>query len=63
MKIDGGAPSQRGPDQPAKSDTEEAAEQPHDASFGEEEAAHVAVSGAKRFQDADFAAAFEDGHH
>ena len=40
-----------------------AAEQSHDAGFDEEKLLDVAIGGAKRFEDADFAAALEDRHH
>src|SRR5207249_1105994 len=61
MKINGGAPSQRGTDQPAERYAKNAAKESHSAGFRKEKAAHVAVGCAKRFQYADFAAAFGDG--
>src|SRR5260370_7436111 len=63
MKVDGCAPSQRQPDEPAESDTEETTEESHGASFREEKAAHVTVRCAERLQDANLTAAFEDIHH
>src|SRR5207253_10088056 len=63
VKINGGAPSQRQPDQPAERDAKNPAEKSHGAGFRKEKTAHVAVSCAKRLQDTDLAAAFEDGHH
>jgi hypothetical protein len=49
-------------DEPAEKKAENAAEETHDASFEEEKLLDVAVRGAEGFEDADFAAAFEDGH-
>ncbi len=62
MKVDGCAPSKRLTDQPTESDTEETAEEAHGAGFGKEKTADVAVGSTKSFQDADLAAALEDGH-
>src|SRR6266699_2858769 len=63
VEVDGCTPGQGAADQPSERDTEEAAEEPHGAGFRKEKAAHVAVGCAERFQDANLAAAFEDGHH
>src|SRR6266404_3057897 len=57
------APSQRGPNQPTERDTEETAEKSHGTSFCKEKAAHIAAGCAERFENGDFAATFEDGHH
>src|ERR1700682_5958700 len=63
VKVDRCSPSECLPDEPAERDTEEPAEESHGASFRKEKAAHVSVGRAQRFQDADLAPAFEDGHH
>src|SRR5208282_4903957 len=50
-------------DHPTERDANRTANQTHGARFGEEEAAHVSVTGTHGLHDSDFAPAFEDGHH
>src|SRR5689334_12656363 len=63
MQVDVGSESKRAADEPSEQDTENAAEEAHDSSFDKEKLLDVAVGGAEGFQDADFAAALENGHH
>src|SRR2546429_85768 len=63
MQVDVGAESKRAADEPSEQDTENAAKKPHDSSFDKEKLLDVAVGGAERFEDADFAAALENRHH
>src|SRR3984885_810438 len=62
-EINIGAKVNRMADKPADRHSADSAEQSHGARFDEEEAAHVAVCRAQRFEDADLAAALKDCHH
>src|SRR2546429_4478217 len=62
MQVEIGAESERAADEPAEKRSKHAAEKAHDTGFHKEKLFDVAVGGAKGFQDADFAAALEDGH-
>src|SRR6185437_6837267 len=62
-EINVGAKGERAADKPADEDSADAAEQAHHARFGEEKLFDVAIIGAERFENADFAAALENGHH
>src|SRR5215472_5067996 len=62
MQVEIGAESERAADEPAEKRSKHAAEKAHDTGFDKEKLLDVAVGGAKGFQDADFAAALEDGH-
>src|SRR6266568_4225263 len=62
MQIEIGAESKSSADEPAENCSENAAEKTHYASFDEEKVHDVAVGSAEGFEDADFAAALEDGH-
>ena len=61
-EIDVGAESDGAAEEPAKEHAENAAEKAHYTCFEEEELLDVGVGGAEGFENADFAAAFEDGH-
>src|SRR5690349_25101785 len=63
MQIEVGAESKRAADEPAKKRSENAAKKAHDSGFNKEKLLNVAIGSAKRLQDADFAAALEDGHN
>src|ERR1700674_2896769 len=62
MKIEVRAESEGAADEPAKEGAENAADKTHYAGFHEEKLLDIAVGGAEGLQDADFAAAFKDGH-
>jgi len=62
LEIDVGAEGDSAAEKPAEEDAEDAAEETHHTGFDEEELLHVRISGAESFEDADFAAALEDGH-
>src|SRR6185437_7045153 len=49
-------------DQPAERDSANASDKAHHARFREEESPNVAIISAQGFENADFAAAFENGH-
>src|ERR1039458_10642811 len=51
------------PDRPTERDSNCTADETHSACFGEEEAAHVSITGTQGLHDSDFTSAFEDGHH
>ena len=61
-EINVGAESDGAAKQPAEEHAENAAEKAHHAGFEEEELLDVGIGGAEGFEDADFAAALEDGH-
>src|SRR5258708_29380861 len=63
MKVEVCAESEGAADEPAKEGAENPADQTHYAGFHEEKLLDVAVCGAESLQDADFAAAFKDGHN
>src|SRR5260370_17583992 len=63
MKVGVCAESEGAADEPAKEGAENPADQTHYAGFHEEKLLDVAVCGAESLQDADFAAAFKDGHN
>src|SRR5580698_7278972 len=50
-------------DRPAQHDSDDAPENSHGASLGEEKFFYVSVTGTDRFHNADFTAPFENGHH
>ncbi len=50
-------------ERPTERDSDGTADEAHGAGFGEEEAAHVSITGAEGLHDSDFAPAFEDGHY
>ena len=62
VEIVVGPESHDAAENPAESDADDAAEETHDASFDEEELLDVGIGGTEGFEDADFTAAFEDGH-
>ena len=49
-------------DEPAENYAGDSSDETHHASLDEKEAFYIAIRRAKRLEDADFAAAFEDGH-
>ncbi len=61
-EINVGAESDGAAEQPAEEDAEDAAEKAHHAGLKEEKLLDVGVGCAEGFEDADFAAALEDGH-
>lgn len=61
-EINVSAESESAADEPSESDAADASEKTHHASFSEEKLLDVAVVGAESFENADFAAAFENGH-
>src|SRR5260370_42163184 len=63
MKVEVCAESEGAADEPAKEGAENPADQTHYAGFHEEKLLDVAVCGAESLQDADFTAAFKDGHN
>ena len=63
LEIDVGAEGERAAEQPAEEHAENSAEKTHHAGFDKEELLDVGIGGAEGFENADFAAAFEDGHH
>ena len=62
MQIDVGTESNRTANQPTDNGTDNTADETQDRGFDEEKLFHVAVGGAERFQDTDFATALEDSH-
>src|SRR5271154_5874004 len=63
LEIDVRTKIDNAPDRPTESDSDRAADKAHGAGFGEEEAAHISITGAEGLHDSNFAAAFEDVHH
>ena len=61
-EISVGAEGDGAAEEPTEQHAEHAAEKAHHTGFDKEELLHVGVGGAESFEDADFAAALEDGH-
>src|SRR5215831_16577363 len=62
MEVNFGRKIEYSANQPPKAYAEKASDQPHYPGFDEEKLLDVAVRGTERFEDANFAPAFKDGH-
>src|ERR1019366_3344136 len=63
LEINVGSEIDETPDGPAKRDSDRTAYEPHGTGFGEEEPAHVGITGSDGLHDSDFTPAFENSHH
>jgi hypothetical protein len=63
FEIDVGAEGESATDEPAEQNAENSAEETHNTGLDKEELLNVGVGSTEGFEDANFAAAFEDGHH